>query len=186
MRWGGPQLKIGSKTVTFERSSKLPQKLWLSKDLWNWLKDCDYWTFQNGLEWWWKIAASLLFCFLEKVYAWYFKPNWKIMYDRSYYDFCMLALILSFVILPMVSQMSLINVDEVSCPDLSCLRNICWYHCILFPRTRAFFCFSSHSLKLKSLQTKNLINWNFAHSVQCVHCCPQWNPCKVLQSVFET
>ena len=153
--------KIASKTVTFERSLKLAQRLWLFNIP----------KFWNGLEWWWKIAASLLFCFLEGVYAWYFMPNWNIMYDRSYYDFCMLALILSFGILPSVSQMSLINVGEVSCPDLSCLRNIRWYHCILFPRTRAFICFSSHSLKLKSLQTKNFDQLKL---------CPQCPMCPLL------
>ena len=79
--------KIASKTVTFERSLELAQRLWLFNIP----------KFWNGLEWWWKIAASLLFCFLEGVYAWYFMPSWNIMYDRSYYDFCMLALILSFL-----------------------------------------------------------------------------------------
>ena len=116
-----------------------------------------------------------MFCFLEGVYAWYLMTSWNIMYDRSYYDFCMLAVILSFGILPMVSQMSLYR------QVLQCL----WSFLSRFvmspkhPLVRSHFvpphvCFLllfKSQLKLKSLEAKN-----FDHSVQCVHCCPQWSP----------
>ena len=102
-------------------------------------------------------------------------PNWNIMYDRSYYDFCMLALILSFGILPMVSQMSLYR-QVLQClwsflsrfvmsPKHPLVRS----HFV--PPHACFFCFSSHSLKLKSLQTKNFDQLKL---------CPQCPMCPLL------
>ena len=173
--------KIASKTVTFERSLKLAQRLWL-------LNIPKFW---NGLEWWWKIAASLLFCFLEGVYAWYFMPSWKIMYDRSYYDFCMLAVILSFGILPMVSQMSLYR-QVLQClwsflsrfvmsPKNSLVRS----HFV--PPHACFFLLFKSQLKTKISANQKLWPIETLPTVSNVSIAVHNEIlCKVLQSVFET